>query len=85
MNYIEFKKELKELMKKELGRDVQITFEVAEKNNGKSEESIVFYKQKEYSQIQSTRRYQHPQLMRMLADMEKLENAFEEVKKASND
>ncbi len=51
MNYIEFKKELKELVKKELGRDVQISFEVVEKNNGKSEESIVFYKQKEYSQI----------------------------------
>ncbi len=38
-----------------------------------------------HSTIQSTRRYQHPQLMKMLADMEKLENAFEEVRKASND
>lgn len=51
MNYIGFENELKELVKKELGRDVQISFEVVEKNNGKSEESIVFYKQKECSQI----------------------------------
>lgn len=51
MDYIEFKNELKELLENELGKDAQISFEVFEKNNGKSEESIVFHKQKEDSQI----------------------------------
>lgn len=45
MNYGEFKRELRRLIKDELGRNVQISFEVVEKNNGKREESIVIHKQ----------------------------------------
>ena len=45
MNYGEFKRELRRLIKDELGKEVQISFEVVEKNNGKREESIVIHKQ----------------------------------------
>ncbi len=63
--------------------DLRHTFFTLCSNVGFSELSIIGTGG--HSTIQSTRRYQHPQLMKMLADMEKLENAFEEVRKASND
>ena len=45
MNYSEFKNNLKEMVEHGLGRGLKASFSMVEKNNGKKEESIEFYRE----------------------------------------